>query len=181
MNGKLRNKWTKRLFPFFALVLLLLPWSTAYAVDDNAAASQELIRIEVAELPEAPSYTVFGRALGGVSNPQDLFYIDATDNPADMVATLYLINTQKLINYYSYLILHVGVYVERQGEWEKATGSDGKPLSDIIISLRNGQASFTLPGLAKYKVTIDSGGFYSPSVRNADPESLSPQFYLEVR
>ncbi|GAF75441.1 unnamed protein product, partial [marine sediment metagenome] len=47
------------------------------------------------------------------------------------------------------------------------------------ITMRNGQVSFNLTGLAEYKVTIDGGSFYC-STANTDSGSLSPQFYLEV-
>lgn len=179
MNNRLRNKWTKRIFPFIAL-LLLLPWPIAYAFDvsDGVIGGQDAVRIEVAEASVAPSMSVFGSAIGGV-NPGDLFYIDATDNPADIVVTLYITNAQELISSYRFLILNVGVYVESNGEWEKATGNNGKLVSDTILSMRNGQVSFTLPGLAKYKVTIDSGSFYSFPA-SADRDSFSPQFHLEV-
>jgi len=174
----MRNKWIKRLFPIIAL-LLLLPWPVAYAIDSNTVSSQDSIQIEIAEPPAEPAYTVFGRSIGGLSNPVDLFYINATNNTADIVTTLYLTNSQELIKHYSYLILHVGVYVKSNGEWQMASSSNGEPISDTIITMRNGQVSFVLPGYAEYKVTIDSGSFYSPKV-TADSSSLSPQFYLEV-
>ncbi len=178
MNNRLRNKWNKRIFPFIAL-LLLLPWPAAYAYDvsDGVIDGQETIRIEVAEASVAPSISVFGRAIGGVT-PGDLFYIDATNNTADIVTTLYLTNAQDLINHYTFMNLKVAVYVESNGEWEKASGSNGELISDTILSMRNGQVSFFLPGYAKYKITIDSGGFYATNAR--DEGSLSPQFLLEA-
>ena len=174
----MRNKWIKRFFPFFA-TLLLLPWPVAYAYDINAAA-EEAIRIEPAEASAQPSYTVFGRAIGGVTNPGDLFYIDATNYTTDIKTTLYLTNAHELINCYTYLIFKVGVYVESDdGEWEWATGSNGEQIPETVISMRNGQSSFLLPGYAKYKVAIDSGAFYCTSARS-DGSGLSPQFYLEA-
>jgi len=173
----MRNKWIKRLFPLFAL-LLLAPWPIAYAYDD-ATAGQDGVRIEVAEASVAPTWTAFGKAIGGAT-PGDLFYIDVTDNPADVVATLYLTNAQELIGCYRNLILKVGIYTEiAGGDWEKASTGNGEPTSEIFITMRNGQVSFTLSGLAKYKITIDSGSFYCTTT-NTDKGSLSPQFYLEV-
>jgi len=175
----MRNKWIKKIFPFIAL-LLLLPWPIAYAntyTDDTP--SQDEVRIEIAEDSAKPSYTVFGKAIGGVTNPGDLFYIDAGNNAADIKATLYITNAHELINCYRYLILNVGVYDESNGEWEKALGSNGELISDAFITMRNGQVSFILPGYAKYKVTIDKGCYYCTNA-NADQGSLSPQFYLEV-
>jgi hypothetical protein len=187
MNGKLRNKWTRRLFPLIAL-FLLLPWPVAYAGYYNdahaadgvsAISGGDSVWIEVAEASARPAYTVFGRAIGGVTTPGDLFYINAANNGADIKATLYLTNAQELVNHYSYLILRVGVYVESDGEWQQASGSDGKLISDAIITMRNGQVTFILPGYARYKVTIDGGSFYATNA-NGDDRSLSPQFYLEV-
>ena len=173
----MRNKM-KWFFPILAL-LLLLPWPVAYAFDTDAMASQDAVRIEIAEDSAKPTWTAFGKAIGGVTTPGDLFHIDATNNTADIKVTLYLTNAQELINCYRYLILNVGVYVESNGEWERASGSNGEQISDTFITMRNGQVSFILPGYAKYKVAIDSGCFYCTNA-NADGSNLSPQFYLEV-
>ncbi|MCK4858894.1 MAG: hypothetical protein KAT58_13050 [candidate division Zixibacteria bacterium] len=172
------NKMLKRIFPFIAL-LLLLPWPVAYAYDVvNDTADQDTIRIEIAEDSVKPSFTAFGKAIGGVP-PGDLFYIDATNNPADIVTTIYLNNAQDLIGHYTFLILKVGVYVENDGNWEKAYGSNGELISEIVLSMRNGQVSFLLPGYANYKVTIDGGSFYCHNA-SGDDSTLSPQLYLEV-
>jgi len=175
----MRNKWFKRLFPVLAL-LLLTPWPVAYAHDfDNQMAGQDTAQIAVAEDSESPTWTAFGKALGGVT-PGDLFYLDATDNPAGIVATLYITNTQELIGCYRNLILKVGIYTETDnGEWEKASLGNGEPVPDTFITMHNGQVSFTLPGLARYKITIDSGSFYCTTT-DTKKGSLSPQFYLEV-
>lgn len=172
------NKMLKRIFPFIAL-LLLLPWPVAYAYDVvNDTAEQDTIRIEIAEDSVKPSFTAFGKAIGGVP-PGDLFYIDATNNTADIVTTIYLNNAQDLIGHYTFLILKVGVYVENDGNWEKAYGSNGELISEIVLSMRNGQVSFLLPGYANYKVTIDGGSFYCHNA-SGDDSTLSPQLYLEV-
>ena len=176
----MRNKWIKRFFPLIAL-LLLAPWPVAYAhtyTDDMVG--QEAVGIEVADPSVAPSFgNVFGRTIGGVT-PGDLFYLDTTDNPADIQATLYITNTQELSYCYRYLILKVGVYVETDaGEWEQASMGNGELIPDTFITMRNGQVGFSLPGLAKYKITIDSGSFYCINAV-ADGGSVSPQLYLEV-
>ena len=175
----MRNRWIKRVFPIIAL-LLLTPWPVAYAYDStDGMPSQDAIQIEVAEASVAPSMTVFGKAIGGVT-PGDLFYIDATDNPADIVATLYLTNTQELIHHYRYLILKVGVYAESaSGEWDEASTAYGMPFPDTFVTMRNARVSFTLPGLAKYRIAIDGGSFYCSNT-NAEAGSASPQFYLTV-
>lgn len=175
----MRNKWIKRFFPLIAL-FLLAPWPVAYAhTYDGDTANQDAIKIEAAEASAQPTWTAFGKAIGGVTSG-DLFYIDATDNPADIMATLYITNAQELIGCYRNLILKTGIYTESiGGEWEKAFLGNGEPVPDTFITMRNGQVSFTLSGLAKYKITIDSGSFYCTTT-NTDKGSLSPQFYLEV-
>ena len=168
----MRNKWIKRFFPLIVL-LLLAPWPVAYAHDiSDGVLGEETVRMEAAEVSTQPTWTAFGKAIGGVT-PGDLFYINATDNPADIQATLYITNAQELIGCYRNLILEVGVYAESDtGEWEKAS-------TDTFITMRNGQVSFTLPGYAEYKVTIDGGSYYCTTA-NSDSGSLSPQFYLEM-
>lgn len=175
----MRNKWIKRFFPLIAL-FLLAPWPVAYAhTYDGGTDSQGGLQITVAEESAAPTWTAFGKAIGGAT-PGDLFYIDATDNPADIAATLYITNANELTGHYRSLILKVGLYTENAaGEWEEASLGNGEPIPDTFITMYNGQVSFTLPGLAKYKITIDSGGFYCITT-STDKGSLSPQFYLEV-
>ena len=168
----MRNKWIKRFFPLFAL-LLLAPWPVAYAHDiSDGVVGEETVRLEVAEASAQPTWTAFGGAIGGVT-PGDLFYIDATDNPADIQVTLYITNAQELIGCYRNLILKVGIHAESDtGEWQLVP-------TDTFITMRNGQVSFTLAGLAEYKVTIDSGSFYCFAT-NANGDNASPSFYLEV-
>jgi len=177
----MRNKWIKRIFPLFAL-LILAPWPVAYAhtlTDDTA--EQEVIQIETADTLEAPSFgDVCGKTIGGVTKPGALFYVDATENSHDIQANLYITNANELSHCYRHMILKVGIYVENgAGEWEKATLADGEAIPDTFITMRDAQVSFNLAGLAKYKVTIDSGSYYC---RNAvaDGGSASPQLYLAV-
>jgi len=166
----------KFILPLMA-VLLLTPWPVAYAYE-NALAGQVPIQVEAAETSAAPSWNAFGRAIGGVTTPGDLFYIDATNNPADISVTLHLTNAEELVHYYRYLILNVGVYFQTSvDQWEKATTISGELMPDTYITMRNGAVSFTLPGYAIYKITIDSGSFYSFGTA-ADGGSASPQFYL---
>jgi hypothetical protein len=174
----MRNKWIKRLFPF--LFVFLLPWPIAHATDVNEPTDGETVMVEVAEPSARPSYTTFGRAIGGVSNPGDLFYIDATGSASEIKVTLYLTNTQQLVRHYQYLILNTSIYVENgEGEWERATASDGKLIPKTIISMQNGRGSFLLPGDARYRIAIDGGCFYCHRA-SADSGSMSPQFSLEV-
>jgi len=175
----MRNTLIKRIFPYI-LLFLILPWPVAYATGADVASGQQAVRIDVAEPWAQPSYTAYGGAIGGINNPGDLFYIDATNNSRDIRVTLYLTNAQLLVRYYRYLILDVGIYVETSaGKWERATTSSGEVVPKTIISMLNGQVSFLLPGNSRYRVAIDSGCFYCGRAA-ADSQSLSPQFSLEV-
>ena len=177
----MNKKLLKRIFPLIA-VLLLAPWPIAYGHDvSGAEAGQETVQIQAAEASAKPSMTVFGKAIGGME-PGDLFYINATDNPADIDVTLYLTNAEELVHNYRYLILKVGVYAQgNDGEWEKTSGNNTEPVPDTFITMRNGRVSFTLAGYANYKLTIDGGSYHSHSFTGSDEEgSFSPQFYLEV-
>ena len=168
----------KLILPLLA-ILLLTPWPVAYAYDvSDGKVGHETVMVQAAEPSAAPSWNAFGGAIGGVTTPGDLFYIDATNSPADIVVTLYLTNTQELARCYRYLILKVGIYVQSgEGQWEKALGDRGPIGPEIYITLLNGQVNCTLPGCAKYKVTIDNGCFYCLGT-SADGGSISPQFYL---
>ncbi len=174
----MRNRWLKRLFPFIAF-LLLVPWPVAYAFDNPGnTEAQEGVRIEIAAESAKPAFTAFGRAIGSVESGE-LFYIDAADNPADMVTTLYLTNPQELVDYYSYFILQVGVYVQTDTGWEPATAGDGSPVSDAVLTMKNGRVSFVLPAYGNYMIGIDGGAFYCTSAAG-DESELSPRFFLEV-
>lgn len=173
---KNKMKW---LFPLI-VVALLAPWPIAYAHDtDVNVSTQDSIRVEVAPPSAMPNWQVFGRAIGGVDTPGDLFYIDATENTIDITTTLYITNTNELIRCYGYLILEVDVYVEDNGEWKEATQPNDEPIPDTFITLQNGRASFTLAGYANYKITIDSGCFKVHRT-TAEGGSVAPQFFLEV-
>jgi hypothetical protein len=175
----MNKKLLKRIFPLIA-VLLLAPWPIAYGYEaSGAAAEQDTAQITIAEASAAPSVAVFGKAISGVESG-DLFYIDATNNTADIQVTLYITNTEELIHNYRYIILKVGVYAQGDdGEWKNPSGNNGEPVPDTFITMNNGQVSFTLPGYAKYKLTIDSGSINCITA-NGEKGSLSPQFYLEV-
>ena len=172
MKNKRLVKW---IFPLIALGLLL-PWPIAFAADISG--DEETIRIEIAEESVKPNVTVFGKAISSI-NPGDLFHIDASNNAQDIMVILSITNPQELISHYTYMILNVGVYVEENGEWVKASGSDGNLNENILLSMRNGQVSFLLPGYAKYKISIDSGALRCHNA-GGDTGSLSPQFHLEV-
>ena len=173
------KKLFRRIFPLIAF-LLLVPWPIAYAYSYSGdTVTQDGIQVSAAEVSAAPTWTAVEKTIGGVT-PGDLFFIDATDSGADIQAILHFTNASELVNSYRYLILKVGLYVDNgSGEWEPAYGIDGELAPDTFITLRTGYADFTLPGYAKYKVTIDSGSFYCTDA-DIDGGSTSPQFYLGV-
>jgi hypothetical protein len=173
----MNKKLLKGLFPIIA-ILLLTPWPIAYAYDSGTS-GQETILIQAAESSAAPSMVVFGKAISGIESG-DLFYIDTTNNAADIQVTLYITNTEELINNYRYIILKIGVYAQGDdGDWEKASGNNGEPIPDTFITMLNGQVSFTLAGYSNYKLTIDSGSVNCITA-NTEEGSISPQFFLEV-
>jgi len=76
------------------------PWPIAYGYEaSNASVGQETVQVTAAEASAKPSWTAFGRAIGGV-NPGDLFHVDATNSPADISVTLYLTNAEELVHAY---------------------------------------------------------------------------------
>lgn len=169
------NKKFKFAFIVGVLLFILMPVAYAYG---NDRATREVVQIEVAEPSVAPSWTAFGGAIGGVTTPGDLFYIDATDNTDDLRVTLSLTNTQQLIHCYRYLVLKVGVYAESEAnQWHEASCCNDEPIPETYITLRNGEARFALLGNAKYKVAIDDGCFYCVRT-DAEGGSVSPRFCL---
>ncbi len=164
----------KLIFPILA-ILLLTPWPVAYAYD-NGMSRSESIQIKTAEPSATPIWKAFGGAIGGVATPADLFYIDATNNPADTSFTLYLTNAEELIHSYRYLTLKVGIYIETAADqWKKAVQGNGQEIPDTYLTMHNGGVNFMLPGYARYKVAIDGGCFYG---LKTEGDSISPTFYL---
>ena len=166
----------KKLIFLLLASLLLTPWPVAYAYGNNTA-GQAPVQIEAAAPAAAPHWNAYGNAIGGVT-PGDLFYIDTGNSTADMPVTLYITNTDELVHYYRYLTLNVGVYVQTgTDQWEKATTGNGELLPDTYITMLNGKVSFTLPGYARYKITIDKGCFYCYGTVTGK-SAVSPAFYL---
>ncbi|MFC1990808.1 hypothetical protein ACFLU9_01485 [Chloroflexota bacterium] len=179
LRGQTRRqaKMRKKLIFTVLAVLLLTPWPVAYA-HDNAMPGSGSYLIEAAAPPAEPAWNAFGKAIGGVTSPVDLFYIDTADSPADISVTLYLTNAGELISHYKYLILRVGVYAQTGPEqWEEATAVNGDSIKGTYITMQTGKTNFILPRYAKYKVTIDGGSFYC-FCNSTGEGSVSPKFYL---
>ncbi len=161
-------------------VLFLAPWLTSLAYGNvNGDSGLDGIHVEAADVSAAPTATIFSQAGGGVT-PGDLFYIDATDSSHDMLVSLYITNAYELIPYLRYLILKVVVYYEdKDGQWIKTPSWHGNPAVDTYITLRNSHVNLALPGLTRYKITIESGSFYCIKASESGND-VSPQFYLTI-
>lgn len=177
---KTSRRFIRELLPFLA-ILALVPWVATSAEGAGAGALEaKPVEIRVAELSAMPGWRTFSKAIGSVDTPGDLFYFDAGERTDAVVATLSIVNTHELSHCYTYLTLAAGVYVlGSNGEWEKASWKNGGPIPATYITLRNAQVSFTLPGRAKYKVTIDSGTFHCRTTE-VSGGSVSPRFNLTV-
>lgn len=166
----------KALFLISVLILLLIPCSVAYAYD-GAKANETSMTIEPADATSAPHIDAFSNAIGGVE-AGDLFFIDVSNTPLDTPFTLYMTNVDELVHSYRYMNLNVGIYVQTDtGSWDKFNAITGEPYPDIYLTMQNGLVSFTLPGNAKYKVTVDKGCFRCYGVSPGITIEI-PSFYL---
>ncbi len=166
----------RALFLISTLILLLIPCSVAYAYD-GANATENSMAIVPADATSAPHINAFGNAIGGVE-AGDLFLIDVSGTTIDTPLTLYMTNVDELVHSYRYMNLNVGIYVQTEtGSWEKISEVFGEPTADKYITMQNSMVSFTLPGNAKYKITIDNGCFRSYGIIPGENIAI-PSFYL---
>ena len=90
-------------------------------------------------------------------------------------ATVYITNADNLAQYLRYLILQIGVYVKNaDGGWDKCPQENG-----AYLTLQNGAVDITLPQPGYYKVTVDSGNYFSFPNDNVHDKQI-PQFYMAV-
>ncbi|OGN99841.1 MAG: hypothetical protein A2Y90_01005 [Chloroflexi bacterium RBG_13_52_12] len=167
----------KRKF-FFPLIaaLLLVPWPVAYAYD-GANAEDIRMTIQTADPSGTPQLYAAGRAIGSVT-PGDLFQVDTTGITLDTYFNMFITNTDELVQNYRYMTLNVGIYVQTGiDSWEKLTAPGGEALPDIFITIQGGMVSFTLPGGAKYRITIEKGCFYCYGAAPGTT-AAAPKFYL---
>ena len=170
----------KRKLIFLLLaVSLLTPWPVAYAYGDVLAGNTP-VQIEAAESTATPELNAFGKAIGGVT-PGDLFYVDTGNVTVDTTFILYITNTDELARHYRYMTLNVGIYIQTGTDrWEKLTAGEGETLPDTYLTMHNGNVDLTLPGYARYKITIDKGCFYCYGT-GTDKNAVLPKFYLAMR
>ena len=166
----------RALFIVSTLILLLIPCSVAYAYD-GAEATDNSMTIQPADPAAAPNMNVFGNAIGGVE-AGELFFIDAAGTTVDTPFTLYITNIDELAHNYRYMNLNVGIYVQTDTDsWEKITTINGESYPDMYITMQNALVGFTLPGNAKYKITIDKGCYRSYCITAGENIAI-PSFYL---
>jgi hypothetical protein len=165
----------RKLYILLAVILVLVPWTVAYAYSD-AQADTGAISITSAVEADLPVFNVFGGAIGGVA-PGDLFTVDMSGGSADSRFTLCITNTDELIHCYSYMTLNIGIFIESTTlKWEKVGDSRGAA-GEIYLTMQNGRISFSLDGGAVYKVSILKGCYNCHPLRPGDSIIL-PDFYL---
>jgi hypothetical protein len=157
---------------FFAIVaaILLVPWAVAYGYDKVNAADIS-VNIEPADQSAVPTIHVWGNYTGNISNG-DLFTIDTSGATTGTTFTLAISNVDALAGCYRCLSMNIGVYVQSGTEgWEKTAGTE------MLVSMENNALTFSLPGNAKYKVTVESGSYHSFHITNGKNVAI-PQFSM---
>ncbi len=162
---------------FFAIIaaLLLVPWGVASAYG-RANAAEASSSIEPANQALVPSMHIFGNARGTIS-AGELFNIDNSGAVNDATFTLILTNLDELAKSYRYLSLKIELYVQTDNvTWNKLSDLNGET-AQLYITMQTGELTFTLPGNAKYKVTVASGSYHSFSIAPGQKAAI-PQFSL---
>jgi len=161
----------KKLLLLLVAALLLAPWPIVYAYDSVNAANVP-VTIAAADASAAPQMKAFGHAIGGIS-PGELFQVDTSTTGLYTLFTLYITNTDELVECYRYMTLNIGIYVQTDTyQWQNVTAS-----GDIYLTMQGGMVSFMLPGNAIYKITIEKGCFYCYGANSAGNVTV-PNFNL---
>ena len=162
-----------------AVALLLAPWPIAYAWEGVNADTANASSITPADPTNAPQIKAYGNAIGSVS-PGDLFQIDTTGIQTDTEYTLTITNLDEIASDYRYMNLKIGVSVQSDngtGAWKKLDELNGEQFHDLYITMFGDKVEFTLPGGARYKVTVDTGCCYCYAVKPGESIAV-PTFYL---
>ena len=164
---------------FFGIIiaLALIPCGVAFA-HNNVQAADASSSIVAADPASVPNIHIFGNARGSISSG-DLFIVDNSGATKDGVFRLLLANIDELARNYSYMSFNIGLYVQSNNTttWEKMTTFTGSSIPQLYITMEGGELSFTLPGLAKYRVTVESGSYHSFSIAPGQKVAI-PQFSL---
>ncbi len=162
-----------------AVALLLAPWPIAYAWQGVNADTTNTSSITPADTSNAPQIKAYGNAVGSVT-PGDLFQIDNTGTQTDTSYELTITNINELVSDYRFMNLKIGVFVlsdNTTGTWTKLDELNGEQFHDLYITMFGDKVDFTLPGGARYKVTVDTGCFYCYPVKPGAGIAV-PSFYL---
>jgi hypothetical protein len=162
----------KKLVFSLLAVFLLTPWPVAYAYDGSPGGNT-YPQITAAPPEATPRLDGFGNTVGGVT-PGDLFYVDVSGSGADMRLTLYITNTDELVEDYRYMNLSLGVYEETSPEEWLRVRSAG---DESYITMHNGMADFVLEGRGRYKITVERGCYFRYG-SGGEKGPAVPQFYL---
>jgi hypothetical protein len=157
---------------FFTIVaaILLVPWAVAYGYDKVNAADIS-VSIEPADQSLVPTIHVWGNYTGNISDG-DLFTIDTSGATTDTTFTLVMSNVDELVGCYRFLNMNIDIYVQSGTDsWEKMA----RP--EMLITMENVEMNFSLPGNAKYKVTVESGSYHSFKITKGQSVAI-PQFSL---
>ncbi len=134
----------------------------------------------------APSWSPTANSAGSVptTGAGDLALVDMSAEPAATTAivNVYITNLQGLASDYSSFALPINVYscasssCASTGGWALVNGASS------FVTNTNGSYSISLPGLAYYDITIDSGGeYYCVNTSTASPATLAPQFFVTAQ
>ena len=162
-----------------AVALLLAPWPIAYAWEGVNADTTDAASIMPADPAYAPQIKAYGNAVGSIT-PGELFQVDTTGTQADTTYELTITNINELVSSYRFMNMKIGIFVQsgnETGNWQKLDELNGEQLHDIYITMFGDKVGFTLPGGARYKVTIDTGCFYCYPVKPGTAIPI-PSFYL---
>jgi len=167
----------RRVLIILIAALLLAPWPVVYAFDRVSADTVQL-DIQPAAPGTEPQFKAYGNAIGSVDYGE-LFRIDTTGEESDRTYQLLMTNIDELASDYRFMNFQIGVYAQEAGteNWVRLDTNGTEQFHDIYISIVNGGVSFTLPGGAKYKITLEHGCFYAYGVQPGGT-IVVPQFYL---
>ncbi|MEX2355563.1 MAG: hypothetical protein WD535_00880 [Thermaerobacterales bacterium] len=129
---------------------------------------------------QAPSWTVIEGTADSIDTSErgDLYVVDLSAFPGDVVATLYLTNPADLAAAYSYLNMAITAYEKPDTTWstEPVLGKDDGTFT-TYLTLSNGFIALPLVGGKAYSIGIDAGSYYVNDAAN----TLTPSFFIDVR
>jgi hypothetical protein len=110
----------------------------------------------------------------------DVYYVDCTGSAANVRVTIYVTNSGKLVNDYTYLNMQVNIRAGSSGIWTQATTADDSTNATDYLTFDKSAISFILIGSTHYDISIDGGDFYCSQTLVDATHDISPQFYVNV-